>query len=101
MADALSSDYKGDLVLGRLRIGTVQKALNLYLKTVWCMEPSWPTPPHCPVDRIILERAGINGSWTKLDSMSTYCEWIERLRKHASGNGFDSVAEWELCAWQS
>lgn len=100
VSDALSKDYGGILIGGRLRIGTTQKALNLLLKTMWCLEQDWPAPPHCPVDRIILEEAGIYGNWTQLDSIGTYRHWISGIRYCAKGQGFESVAEWELCAWQ-
>ena len=101
IADNLSAEFGAILIGRQLRIGTVQKGLNLYLKTVWCMESGWPTPPHCPIDRKILEVAGINESWTKLDSLATYCVWIEKLRARALGEGFKNLAEWELCVWQS
>jgi len=98
-SDRLSTDFGAILSDGRLRIGTAQKALNLYLKSLWCMDPNWATPPHCPIDRRILEIAGIGENWTQLDSIDTYRDWIEKLRGHALHEGFESLAEWELFTW--
>lgn len=83
----------------RLRLGTVQKAFNLYLKFLWCLDQNRADPPHCPVDRIILNHAGINGVWTKLDSAELYKDWIHRLKKVAKEDGFSSLQQWELSIW--
>jgi len=99
IAADLSTEFANILVEGRLRIGTVQKALNLYLKTLWCMDRHRPAPPHCPIDRRVLEEAGIDKNWTQLVSIEEYREWIEEIRRCAIRSGFDSVAEWELCYW--
>jgi len=57
ISDSMSNEFQSILRDGRLRIGTVQKALNLYLKTAWCMGLISTAPPHCPVDGIILRKA--------------------------------------------
>ncbi len=101
IADNLSTEFGPILIARRLRIGTVQKALNLYVKSLWCMEPNRPIPPHCPIDRIILEKAGIDDSWTKLDSIDTYRVWMKKVRGRALQDGFDNLAEWELHSWSS
>jgi hypothetical protein len=36
-----------------MRIGLAQKALNLYLKYLWCLGEIHE-PPHCPLDSIVL-----------------------------------------------
>lgn len=71
---------------GRFRIGLAQKALNLYLKYLWCADLA-ARPPHCPVDAIILAAAGIKDAtpWTKLDSIDEYARLIERLRSRSAG----------------
>ena len=101
MAEKLSGDYGHILQNGRLRIGTVQKALNLYQKMLWCLEADRQAPPHCPVDSIVLQSAGIGGKWTKMDSIETYHNWISRLRRHAEDAGCSSISEWELLLWNS
>jgi hypothetical protein len=99
ISSQLSLEFANILQDEHLRIGTTQKALNLYLKTLWCLDLERPDPPHCPVDGTILGRANISGKWTELDSSEVYMEWIKRLRSHALGIGFDTLAEWELVVW--
>ncbi len=99
ISDDLSHHFVCSLVDGRLRIGTVQKALNLYIKFMWCLEQNWNTPPHCPIDRIVLQSVNINEAWTKLDSIKLYSEWISVIRKEAEATKATSIAEWELNLW--
>ena len=80
---------------GHLRFGTSQKALNLYLKFLWRLGKV-ATPPHCPVDRIVLNAGGIDGVWTKCDSAQQYMGWINALRARARPL---SLAEWEHQMW--
>jgi hypothetical protein len=88
----LSEAFGGILTDGRLRFGTSQKAFNLYLKYLWSMGKA-ATPPHCPIDSVILARIGVSGSWTKCDSCEEYMRWINEIRKHLS------LAEWEHDVW--
>lgn len=37
------------------RIGSAQKALNLYRKYLWCLGYI-PFPPHCPFDATIIDQ---------------------------------------------
>lgn len=78
----------------RFRIGSAQKALNLYLKYMWC-SGRIPTPPHCPFDSVVLERLPgcRNVRWTQLDSLREYKQIVEEAKKGAGGK---SLAEWEL-----
>jgi len=62
IAQTLSARHGSILKGGRFRYGTAQKAFNLYLKFLWRLGQI-PTPPHCPVDGIVLSAAGIEGSW--------------------------------------
>ncbi|MFO0835895.1 MAG: hypothetical protein U0638_13060 [Phycisphaerales bacterium] len=96
----MSHRYPDALFGRRLRIVIAQKALNLYLKYVWCLDPAWPTPVHCPLDGIVLEEAGVSGVWTQLDCIDTYRNWIGKIASCAMHNGFASMAEWELKIWQ-
>ena len=93
IAEALSEKHHEILEGGRLRIGTAQKALNLYLKFMWCLDPYRPTPPHCPVDGVVLAAARIPGAWTRLDLLELYLDWIRQLRTLAS--------EWATPIWQN
>ncbi len=99
IAKKLTETHGNILHGGCLRIGTVQKGLNLYLKMLWCLEADWPTPPHCPIDRIVLQAARIYENWTQLNSIAMYQEWVSKLHTHAARLGFSSLAEWELYTW--
>jgi hypothetical protein len=95
ISDKLSSKFGENLFNGRLRYGTSQKAFNLYLKFLWRMGKA-ATPPHCPIDGIILNKAGINDKWTKCDAKEEYMNWVTTLRVKANPN---SLAEWEYDVW--
>lgn len=41
LSEKLSKEHAGALVNGRFRIGVAQKALNLYLKYLWCLGKVW------------------------------------------------------------
>lgn len=95
IAGELSRRCSDHLIGGRLRFGTSQKAFNLYLKYLWRLGLI-ATPPHCPIDRIVLERNHVPGSWTKCDSPSKYMEWIDELRVNARPH---CLADWEYQEW--
>ncbi len=95
ISDTLSRRFGNILMGGRMRYGTSQKALNLYLKFLWRLGKSG-IPPHCPVDGNVLEAAGIIGSWTKSDSEKEYLGWINDIRRKAARL---SLAEWEYTVW--
>lgn len=97
--EAVSQAHSQILRNGRFRVGVAQKALNLYLKFLWCLDPNRARPPHCPIDRIVLTAAGINEAWTKLDSLETYAQWVASLTDVATRAGFDSPQDWELVVW--
>jgi hypothetical protein len=94
MATVLSHRYGEALRDGRFRIGPAQKALNLYLKYMWCVGEI-PTPPHCPFDsKIIYHLRGCEDvKWTKLVSLDEYMKLVRTARQEAKGR---SLAEWEL-----
>ena len=91
----LSRKFGHILIDKRLRFGTSQKAFNLYLKFLWRLELA-VTPPHCPIDRIVLQAAELDGNWTQCDSAKQYMKWVEGLRAKA---GPQSLAEWEYEIW--
>lgn len=95
ISNALQAQFGRLLCDGRLRYGTSQKALNLYLKFQW-RRGQITTPPHCPVDRIVLGEGQIDGVWTKCDSESQYMEWIDTLRSKAKPL---CLADWEHEIW--
>jgi len=97
ISNNLSCRFEPYLHEGHLRFGTSQKAFNLYLKFLWRLKMmAVCSPPHCPVDRIVLTEAGIKEAWTKCDSRDQYMRWIRELRKKAHP---DCLAQWEYRVW--
>ena len=97
IADALSAAHGDALRADRFRIGPAQKALNLHLKYLWCA--GWiPEPPHCPLDRVIIELLPyrVRTNWTDLDDLDSYRRLIAAAREVAQP---DSLARWELRAY--
>jgi hypothetical protein len=94
LADGLSRDFGDVLAGGRFRIGTAQKALNLYLKYLWCIG-KLPPPPHCPFDfRVITKLPKCQGiSWTALDDPAVYRKLVSAAKVRSAGG---SIALWEL-----
>lgn len=88
----------GQAILGHAgyKVGVAQKLLNLLLKYLWCLGYV-SEPPHCPVDRIVLEKTRLKGkmNWTEINSMEQYNDAIIAIREVASAKGL-SLAEWEL-----
>lgn len=94
LAEALSDKHADVLTEGGLRIGLAQKALNLYLKYLWCLGEI-PEPPHCPIDAVVLRR--VPGCerlrWTRMENLEEYLDVIAKARRVAAGV---SLAQWEL-----
>lgn len=101
LAKRLTENYKPILRKERFRIGIAQKALNLYLKNLWCLGEIATPPPHCPLDRLIINKLGLKSSerseydWTKLDDIDKYKELIAMCDKVARAQ-YPNIAEWEL-----
>lgn len=103
IAKDVTSKFKGSGVLheGNFRIGIAQKALNLYLKYLWCLDKV-TTPPHCPFDSTIIARLPLSEQqkqdlqWTKLDSLAGYRTLVAAGRAEIERTGHSSLSEWEL-----
>jgi hypothetical protein len=78
------------------KYGVAQKLLNLILKYLWCADII-STPPHCPVDRIVIEKTKFRGklNWTQILEESEYREIIETIKQLAKAQQM-SASEWEL-----
>jgi hypothetical protein len=98
LANNLSRRFPDLLQKGRLRIGTAQKLLNLYLKYCWVLD-CIAEPPHCPFDGTIIARLKSNLdhkiNWTEMDSIDEYRELVRIARTAAETSGL-SLAIWEL-----
>lgn len=75
------------------KIGTAQKLLNLSLKYFWCLGYI-EQPPHCPIDRIILNKVGINNiAWTQINTIQDYKNTIINIKKKIKRS---DLSQWEL-----
>ena len=94
LSRSLTRAHKDILNSGRFRIGTAQKALNLYLKYLWCLGKI-PRPPHCPFDfQIIAKLSEYKGpKWTALDLEKDYRNLVAAARAKARDV---PLAVWEL-----
>jgi hypothetical protein len=88
---------QGVLGIAGHKNGVAQKLLNLALKYYWCLDVI-PEPPHCPIDRIVIDRTRHRGrSWTNINVRREYEEIIEDVRRLA---GNCSIALWELTMYR-
>ncbi len=62
----MTTEFKDILFGNGFRVGIAQKALNLYLKYLWCLGKI-TEPPHCPFDSIIISEIKCNIKWTEMD----------------------------------
>jgi len=89
---------RGQKVLGDsgYKYGAAQKLLNLTLKYHWCLG-AVHEPPHCPVDRIVIEKTSFRGSlnWTQIVERAGYQKVIEAVEVLARKDRL-SIARWEL-----
>ena len=94
LADSLTADHSDVLRAGRFRIGPAQKALNLFLKYLWCAG-SIPPPPQCPFDALIIQMLPPTDrlNWTTLDDLDGYRRLVAAARRLA---GTISLPEGEL-----
>ncbi len=97
LSKTLSKKFSHCLKGGCFRIGIAQKALNLYLKYLWCIGII-EEPPHCPFDyNIIKNIPGYNGdSWTSLNCINDYKQLVSEAKKVA---GEKTLSMWELSLW--
>ena len=102
LANTISCKHKIYLRNGRLRIGTAQKALNLYLKYLWCLDKA-VVPPHFPIDSIMIRKISQefeefkNIPWTKIDCIGLYDLLIEKSKVVSKK---EILAVWELKEYQ-
>ncbi len=89
-----------DLLTGDdYKSGVAQKLLNLLLKYLWCLGEI-PEPPHCPIDRFVLEEVKYKGDkrWTLMVEIEEYEDAMAAIKAAA---GDKSIAEWELGVWNN
>ena len=99
LSSVLSKGYSEILADGQFRIGTAQKALNLYLKYCWA-RGIIEEPPHCPIDSIVLKKIKSSVAWTQIRELEEYKRLIGKVREEAEAQG-KTLARWELDVWQA
>jgi len=79
------------------KYGVAQKLLNLMLKYLWCANIISTPPPHCPVDRIVIDKTKYRGkvNWTEMLEEPQYRKVIEAIKALSEAKQM-SVPEWEL-----
>lgn len=93
----VEEEFPNIVYSGKYKVGTVQKLLNLLLKYYWCLGLI-AKPPHCPIDRIILNEAKIRDiNWTEIETIDQYKSIINDLRIAAKDN---ELSDWELVIWR-
>jgi len=82
------------------KFGVAQKLLNLQLKYLWCLGHV-VEPPHCPVDRIVLNKTALRGrlNWTEITSREQYQTAISAMKSVADAESL-SLAQWELQVYE-
>ena len=97
LSDDMTSRFSHCLNNGRFRIGIAQKAMNLYLKYLWCAG-FLETPPHCPFDSIVIAQLSEcrDLNWTSIDSIEDYKRLVLATKK---ASGSMSLDEWEYNIW--
>jgi hypothetical protein len=76
------------------KYGVAQKLLNLSLKYYWCLGQI-KEPPHCPIDKIIIDKTSCRCNWTQMLTEGEYLKVISAVRARAEGERC-SIAHWEL-----
>ncbi|HAL29341.1 MAG TPA: hypothetical protein DCP20_01305 [Coriobacteriia bacterium] len=77
------------------RISHAQKSLSVYLKHLWCMDEA-SEPPQCPVDRYVLRKLGMSGTWTRIGTIVEHRQIVDVMRSKV---GELPLAQWELLAF--
>jgi hypothetical protein len=100
----LEQDHGAVLNEGVLKYGFVAKAVNVYLKHLWCGKPDLDVrPTHCPFDDNIIRELGLGSEfehrWT-FASEKDYREWVRLAYIAAQADGGLTLSEWELKKWK-
>lgn len=102
LASHLSARCGAFLDGGCFNFGRAQKALNVYLKYLWCAGHIQTPPPHCPFDDIIIKLlkpklpSDCKREWTKTNDEESYNSWVLAAKELAQS---EPLAHWELRVW--
>jgi hypothetical protein len=77
------------------KISHAQKSLSVYLKDLWCTD-ALVEPPACPIDAIVLRKAGINNvTWTTMNDINELTDVANQIKELANSQS-KTLAIWEL-----
>lgn len=98
--ESLQQKHKGVKYINErgLKYGNAQKFVNLYLKAMW-LTGYLKTPPHFPVDSIMIHELGFGFKWTNMDKPE-YDEVIKRAETTSKIKKYKNTAEWEAEYYQ-
>lgn len=85
----------GDIFHDDRLFAVSQKALNLYLKYLWCAGILAFEPSHCPIDNVVLAKIGKKLGWHNM-THEQYQEIMKEIDKKAERKG---IAVLELEIW--
>jgi hypothetical protein len=111
LSSRLTEGFKDKKILNgdTFLFGVAQKALNVYLKYLWCANLG-TLPPHCPFDNGIIASLkpgpGIQNKWTFSSSEEDYKEWVRLAKEAATKKGYDPkdydfLSKWEVREWDA
>jgi len=100
-SDAISRASAVVLRDQRLKIGTSQKMISLYLKYLWLDGDPSKKPIGAVLDRGILVESGYQNppAWTQLDDVEIYSNIQLCISRKAESEGYGSGAVWEAEKW--
>lgn len=103
LASGLTKAHTAILYDDEFSFGVAAKALNVYLKHLWCGKPNLDIrPTHCPFDNNIIELLNPQGCerrWTYAEEKD-YREWVRLAHSAAAADGYPNLSEWELDKWK-
>lgn len=103
LASGLTKAHAAVLYGEEFVFGVAAKAVNVYLKHLWCGEPSLDIrPTHCPFDNNIIDALNPQGCerrWT-YGGEKDYREWVRLAYLAATAEGYSRLSEWELEKWK-
>lgn len=106
LKNSMNTEFPGRFNNGKdgydngFRIAHAQKSLSIFLKHMWCNNLITEIPPVCPIDGVILKYCGCFAPWTKVNSIDSYNEQLAIVENKKRMDGFESLAEWEVCKYK-
>ncbi|HPE97526.1 MAG TPA: hypothetical protein PKX04_06185 [Chitinophagales bacterium] len=99
LSNLLSRNYKSALKDEKFTVGTSQKIVSVYIKSMW-LTGNTEEPNICPIDGIILKHIGFDGdSWTAFD-IRDYKSALTACKDVMKTSDYSTIAVWELMTYK-